>query len=137
MDAFISLALFATIVVGWTYLLGLPALSAAYPDRAARPAKKVGWFGVKRSRWNPWSAGFVRVSASSDGLILQSIWPLWWRPLFIPWSDLWIANIRSAVSPRIRIGFQRCPGVSFLVTGFLVPKVQKSIAMQIPSECFV
>ena len=137
MDELVSLALFASLALGWAFLLGLPKLSAAYPARAVPPMRKVGWFAVKRSQWNPWSAGFFRVVANAEGVILQSVWPFWWRPLFIPWGDLWISDIRSAIAPRIRVGFLRCPNVSFIMSGFLVPKVQKSIGMRIPEECFV
>ena len=137
MDAAISTVVVIAAFWAWLSVLGIPRLHGAYRASQTGAPKHVGWFRVVRNGWNPWSRGLIRIAADEHGLCFYACAPPYWRRITIPYEDLWIRDAGERLHARFRIGFLKCPGVTYLVAKTLVPKVQEATGKRTLAQCIL
>lgn len=136
MEAVFSLALMPLSYWLWLGALRIPRVATAYLDRPYTNLIRIGWFSFGVSRWLL-NAGFVRVSANREGLELWFVAPLYYRPIFVPWADVWIREIDATLTMQVEIGFLQSPARSYFFRAVLVDRIQSAIRDKMPNECFV
>jgi hypothetical protein len=122
------------VVAGWSVTLFLVSrvggwfeISQSYPLKAQFNGERFGWQSASLRYWMSYNASLV-VGADGEGLFVSTILPFRFchPPIFVPWSEVSVAEKKGTFSDKASLTFAQCPTVPLVISKRLMKRVSEA-----------